>query len=234
MILLFENDFIDGPDKVRIEGRRFKHVMEVHRAKVGDTLAVGLLNDRLGTGCITSVGDHAVEMTIDLAKPAPSPLSVTLLIALPRPKVLRRLIKSCCIMGVKKIVLMNAFRVEKSFWQTPFLSEEHINSQFVLGLEQAKDTIMPEVAFETRFKPFIEDRLPQLITGTTPLLAHPRAPEPCPRRIRGAVTLAIGPEGGFIPYEIDSLLSSGFRLVNIGERILNVETAVPFLVSRVC
>jgi RsmE family RNA methyltransferase len=58
------------------------------------------------------------------------------------------------------------------------------------------------------------------------------ASDPCPRNVKRAVTLAIGPEGGFIPYEMEKLVACGFAPVQIGERILTVETAVPALVAR--
>jgi RsmE family RNA methyltransferase len=45
-------------------------------------------------------------------------------------------------------------------------------------------------------------------------------------------TLAIGPEGGFIPYEIEKLQQAGFAGVHLGARILRVENAVTALVSR--
>ena len=54
---------------------------------------------------------------------------------------------------------------------------------------------------------------------------------PCPRGVREAVTLAIGPEGGFVAEEIASLERIGFEAVTIGERILRVETAVAWAVS---
>ena len=54
----------------------------------------------------------------------------------------------------------------------------------------------------------------------------------CPRGVLTPVTLAIGPEGGFIPYEIDALQKIGFETVSLGDRILRVETALPFLVGR--
>jgi RsmE family RNA methyltransferase len=50
--------------------------------------------------------------------------------------------------------------------------------------------------------------------------------------VSGPVTLAIGPEGGFIDQEIGSLTGAGFRPVHLGSRILRVETAVAALAGR--
>ena len=171
-------------------------------------------------------------MDVSLVHPPPAPLPLTLILALPRPKVLKRILLSVTAMGVKRIFLLNSFRVEKSFWQSPVLQPENIQKQLVLGLEQARDTILPEVLLRPFFKPFTEDEAPELIKETLPLVAHPGSQAPCPRDIRKPVTLAIGPEGGFIPYEIEKLISCGFQAVHLGERILNIEAAVPSLVSR--
>jgi RsmE family RNA methyltransferase len=157
---------------------------------------------------------------------------MNLILALPRPKVLRRVLRSVSSLGVKKIILLNCFRVEKSFWQSPFLTESNVNEQLVLGLEQARDTVLPEVLLRPRFKPFVEDEAPALVKGTLPLAAHPYAAASCPREVNGAVTLAIGPEGGFIPYELEKLIACGFTPVQMGERILSVESAVPALLAR--
>jgi RsmE family RNA methyltransferase len=139
---------------------------------------------------------------------------------------------SAATMGVKRIVLLNTYRVEKSFWQSPVLHRENIRKQLILGLEQARDTILPEVFLRSRFKPFIEDELPELARETLRIVAHPAAAEQCPRKTDGFVTLVIGPEGGFIPYEIDRIVAAGFTAVRLCERTLPVETAVPFLISR--
>lgn len=231
LILLFKDDFVDE-NKVRLEGRRFRHILDVHRPAVRDELRVGLAGGLIGTGCITSLNDTSLEMDVSLIHPPPSPLPLTLILALPRPKVLRRVLLSVTAMGVKRIILLNSFRVEKSFWQSPVLHQESLHRQMVLGLEQACDTILPEVSLKPFFKPFTEDEMPALIKNTLPLIAHPTAQEPCPRAAQSPVTLAIGPEGGFIPYEVDKLKSCGFHAVHLGERILNIEAAVPALISR--
>ncbi len=232
LILLFQDDFIDSADRVVLQGRRFRHVLEVHRASIRDEFSVGLLNDRIGTGRIVTIKDASLEMDVRFDCAPPQALPVTLILALPRPKVVRRVLRSASALGVKRITLLNCSRVEKSFWQSPFLTQEAINEQLVLGLEQSRDTIIPKVVLRPLFKPFVEDELPGLTAGTVPLVAHPTAAEPCPRNIGRAVTLAVGPEGGFVPYEIEKLLACGFTPISLGERILSVETAVPALLSR--
>lgn len=231
LILLDPKDFIHNTT-VRLEDRRFRHIRDVLRAKEGDELAIGKLNGPMGAGTVTAIDESFVELEVRLDKTPPDKLPLTLILALPRPKVIRRVLRAVSAMGVKRLILLGCARVEKSFWQSPFLSDENIRQQFLLGLEQARDTVLPEVLLRKLFKPFVEDELPAVASGTLPLLAHPAAEAPCPRDAKQAVTLAIGPEGGFIPYEIEKLAACGFRPVQLGERILSVETAVPALIAR--
>ena len=231
LILLFKDDFIDE-NKVRLEGRRFRHILEVHRVAIEDELRVGLAGGLIGSGRVTSVNEDSLEMDVSLTQAPPAALPVTLILALPRPKALKRVLLSLTAMGVKRLILLNSYRVEKSFWQSPVLRPDSLRRQMVLGLEQACDTTMPEVSLKPLFKPFVEDELPSLIKDTIPVVAHPVAQDPCPRGVGSPVTLAVGPEGGFIPYEIGQFMSCGFKTVHLGKRILNVEAAVPFILSR--
>lgn len=231
LIILFEQDFV-AQNKVRLKDRRLKHVLTVHRAKLGDSLKVGLLNNKMGKGLITKLNEEEMEMDVELLEPSPSPLNVQLVLAMPRPKALKRIIQDVTTMGIKKIFIIKTWRVEKSFWSSPVLEEESLLENMILGLEQGKDTILPEIEVVKLFKPFVEDRIPDIIKGTRALVAHPIADKECPRNIKEPVTLAIGPEGGFIPYEIDMLEKQGFEVVSLGERILRVETAIPVILGR--
>ena len=232
LVLLFAEDFQGDGERVRLEGRRARHVREVHRAGVGARLRVGLLDDRVGTGEITALTDTALEMRVTLDSSPPAPLPVTLLLALPRPKTLRKVLQAVTAMGVKRIVLMKTWRVEKSFWASPLLAEAALREQLVLGLEQAGDTVLPSVTVRRRFKPFVEDEVAALATGTLALVAHPETSAACPRDVGRPVSLAVGPEGGFIPYEVDAFRAQGFEAVSLGERRLRVEHAVPALLGR--
>ena len=231
LLLLEQGDFV-AADRVRLGDRRLTHLHEVHRAEVGETLRVGLLGGQMGSGRLLHLTADEAELQVALDQPPPAKLPVTLLLALPRPKMLRRVLQTVATMGVPRLVLLNSYRVEKSFWQTPFLEPAAIREQLILGLEQARDTVLPEVLIEKRFKPFVEDRLPALAAGSLGLVGHPGDHPPCPRALSEPVTLAIGPEGGWIPYEVDRLAAAGLQPVQLGERILRVETAVSALLAR--
>lgn len=231
-LILLEADDFTAPELVVLRGRRYDHIRHVHQAQPGDTLRVGLLDGLLGNGTVRHWGAETLEMEIELKDPPPPPLQLTLVLALPRPKMLKRILQTVSSLGVKNIYLINSYKVDKSFWASPVLQPRQLQEQLCLGLEQAVDTHLPLVYQRTRFKPFVEDELPALIQGSTAYLAHPRAEQECPREGKGAVTLAIGPEGGFIPYEVEKLSACGFIPVTLGERILRVETAVPVLLAR--
>nr|WP_279290887.1 16S rRNA (uracil(1498)-N(3))-methyltransferase [Pseudomonas sp. S25] len=231
MLLLEDADFVEA-DRVVLRDRRLKHMQEVHRAEVGDTLRVGRIDGLLGSAELLRFEAHEAELLVTLDSAPPAKLPLTLLLALPRPKMLRRVFQTVATMGVPKVILLNSYRVEKSFWQTPFLEPQAIREQLILGLEQARDSVLPEIIIEKRFKPFVEDRLPQLAQGTLGLVGHPGNFPTCPRAVTGQVTLAIGPEGGWIPYEVDLLSKAGLQPVQLGDRILRVETAVTALLAR--
>jgi len=217
LLLLSPEDFI-SPTRVRISGRRLD---EVNR--IGATmLRAGLLGGRMGTAELVGPGELEVHLDSD----PPPALPLTLILALPRPKVLNRVIAGATSMGIKKIFLINAWRVEKSYWKSPKL--DHLRDQALLGLEQARDTVLPQIELHRFFVPFVE----ALQIDGMALVAHPGAREVCPRDVQQPVTLAIGPEGGFIDAEIDSFSRAGFRAVSLGPRILRVETALPSLVGR--
>ena len=231
LLLLEEADFI-AADRAVLSDRRFTHMQEIHRVAVGDSLRVGRIGGLMGQARVERLEGHEAELSLSFDQAPPAKLPLTLVLALPRPKMLRRVFQTIATMGVPRLVLVNSYRVEKSFWQTPFLDPDNIRENLILGLEQARDTVLPEVIIEKRFKPFVEDRLPAIAAGTLGLVGHPGNHPPCPRGVDEPVTLAIGPEGGWIPYEVDLLGKAGLAPVQLGERILRVETAVTALLAR--
>ena len=157
LLLLDDADFVSA-DRAVLHDRRLKHLHEVHRAENGDTLRVGRLGGWMGEGRLLKLDASEATLEVRFDQPPPAKLPITLLLAVPRPKMLRRVLQTIAAMGVPKLVLLNSYRVEKSFWQTPFLDPAAIRENLVLGLEQARDTVLPEIIVEKRFKPFVEDR----------------------------------------------------------------------------
>ena len=156
--------------------------------------------------------------------PPPRP-AIDLLLALPRPKALRRVLPAVASLGVDRIVLLNAARVEKSYFESKVFDQ--IADLLEQGLEQARDTRPPEVLVRDRFRPFVEDELERMFPGTQRLLAHPAAAAPLPER-RGRALLAVSPEGGWVPFELALLQGRGFVPFTLGPRPLRVEVAVPY------
>jgi 16S rRNA (uracil1498-N3)-methyltransferase len=231
LALLFDTDFT-APDRALLTGRRRVHLEDVLKATEGDQIPVGKVNGAMGTGQIIRLTDTEAELAVTLDCPPPPALPLTLVVAMPRPKMFRRVLQTATALGVKDIWLLNAWKVEKSFWQTPWLEEKALTDNMVLGLEQAMDTVIPRVHLRKLFKPFVEDELPELIGDRTALVAHPGTDTPCPTHLNAPTVLCIGPEGGFIPYEVEKLQEAGCQAVHLGRRILRVETAVPVLISR--
>jgi RsmE family RNA methyltransferase len=232
--LLFEpgEGAADGGRARLRNDRRVEHVRRVHRAAVGDVLRVGVVGGKLGTGTVVRLDDDGLELDVTLDRDPPPPLPLVLVLALPRPKVLRRVLQTVAALGVKRVCLVATWRVEKSYWETPWLAPAAVREQLVLALEQACDTTLPVVTLHRRFKPFVEDELDGVAGGSRRLLADAAAAVPCPRAVATAVTLVIGPEGALTRYEIDALVGRGFEPVSLGPRVLRVEQAVPALVGR--
>ncbi|MGL4854203.1 MAG: RsmE family RNA methyltransferase, partial [Lentisphaeria bacterium] len=165
--------------------------------------------------------------------PPPAPSPITLCVALPRPQTLKKLLQGAIELGVKKIIFFGSNRVEKSFWNSSILEPDALSKQILLGLEQAVDTIAPEIILVPYFNNFINKSLPLLAENNQLIFAHPNSSNSaiCTKTSK-PTAIIIGPEGGFIPSEVDKLLEVGCQGVELGERILRVEHAAFFLLSR--
>lgn len=213
------------------------HINNILKARVGDSLKIGMLGGNLGTAVIDAITESSVQLgEVSLDTLPPAKLAVTVVLALPRPKVLRRLIMDMTALGVRDIILINSYRTQKSYWQSPMLSRL---DEFVLeGLQQGVDTIAPTISLQKRFKPFIEDELAALITDRA-LVAHPYSELSLADYLQQQATDAalpsvvfIGSEGGWIDYEIALLQAQGCQAVNLGTRILRTEAVVNAILGQ--
>lgn len=230
LVLLTEQDY-NSSDTVVLRDQRFTHITQVHRAVVGDTLRVGLLGGLCGHGRVEAIDSNSLSLRVELDTPPPAKLPLCLILALPRPKMLRRILRNVAELGIPRLILINSYRVEKSYWGSPALTPENLRTQLIHGLQQARDTQLPKVELKSRFKPFVEDELPAIADGQQAVVAHPGSGNDTICKNSSSV-LAIGPEGGFIDYELGKFADAGFQNLDFGPRIYRVENAVTLGVAR--
>lgn len=231
LLLLQPHQLLDN-NRAILSSAQAQHVVQVLKLQVGDLLRIGLVNGNIGNARLLRLAPE-IEVVIETLDQQPPPqLPLTLILALPRPQMIKRILQTIACMGVQKLCLLQTAKVEKSFWQSPSVSEAAIQEHLLLGLEQGMATQLPEVTKHTRFRPFAEDELASLSHGSNKIIAHPGAYPPCPAMHDRATVLAVGPEGGFTEKEVDSFLRSGFNPVQLGPRILKVETAVTALLAK--
>ncbi|MDR3629597.1 MAG: 16S rRNA (uracil(1498)-N(3))-methyltransferase [Desulfocapsaceae bacterium] len=238
IILVRKEELNEG--RVILTDHRAGHIVTVLRSAIGDFVRIGVVNGLRGTGrvCSLSCGSpYSVELAVELDGLAASVPPIDLLLALPRPIMLKRILSQAAALGFGSITLINANRVEKSFWEAGLLQEASYTPHLLHGLEQAVDTRLPEVRTYSRFKPFIEDVLPALMQDYSHcLVAHPAGDRTLKEVLigkPGRILLAVGPEGGWVDYEVQRFLGLGFSAFTMGERILKVDTAVISLHGRV-
>jgi RsmE family RNA methyltransferase len=230
--ILFEPEEIEADGTVSLSDGRAAHIRHVLGATAGQVIRTGTVNSLAGSSCVLEVTEQAVRLRTDHRLSLQEPWA-DLLLAAPRPKVLKRLWPQLAALGVGRIVILNAFKVEKCYFSSQWLDPQHYRSLLLEGLMQAGFTRVPEVLVRPRFKPFVEDELDALFPDTFRLLAHP-GPDRGPfalgeRRLRPL--LAVGPEGGWTDYELRMLQAHGFNLFSLGERTLRTDTACVALLS---
>ena len=272
--ILFEKEEIkDGV--VTFDDVRAEHVLNVLHGEVGQVLKTGEINGLIGTSEIVSIVPRAVSAAVSTSQlrlpaaggDAPRYGAVTirvnhtepslqpwvdLILAPPRPRAMKRLLPQLATMGVGRIFLVGAKKVEKDFWGATLLKEENYRPLLIDGLMQAGTSILPTLETRRNFRKFVNEELDELWPSADRVVAHPYeeakgkeapgvtsrrgADEPAvtvPRReVTPGTLLAIGPEGGWTDEEVALLESKGFRRYSLGPRILRTDTATIALLAR--
>ena len=233
-LLLLEPGEIAGNETV-LTGRRAEHLLRVLGVVPGVTVRVGVVGGRLGSGRVLAADAGAVRLAVSLEREPAADLHLELILALPRPIMLQRILKQGTVLGVRRFHLIRSRRVEKSFFHSPVLEPGKMRVLLLEGMEQAMDTRLPEVTLHHQFRPFVEEVLPTL-TGRG-LIAHPGVSDtlttlPVGHDPGEPLLLAVGPEGGWSEYELERFVDAGFHPFSMGERILHVDTAVVALLAQ--
>jgi len=246
-LLLLEPSEVGADGIAVLSGVRATHLRQILRAQPGQDIRVGVIDGGRGAGTILSVDERTVTVECELEGEAPERPPVDLLLALPRPKVMQRLWAQIAALGVGHILLSNAERVERNYFDTHILEEDVYRPLLVEGLQQARDTRMPIVSIHRRLRVLVEDDLDSLCPRGARLVAHPGSertfqtalvaytnPDIIERqapKIPSRVLLAVGPEGGWNNFELQLMRAHGFKTVAMGSRTLRSDTALIALLA---
>ena len=232
ILLLDPDDLWSHDGSVTLRDHRANHIRTVLKSKVGDTLRVGLLGGDRGEGLITAMDADVVTLFVRLDHAPPARHRFELVLALPRPKMLRRILRTVAEFGVGHLHLINSARVEKSYWQSPLLSTEKVAEALQTGLERSQDTVAPKVSQHRLFRPFVEDQLIDLCAGRPCWITEIGASRSLMDTPAEPAVVMIGPEGGFVPFELALVESAGAHPVNLGRRTLSVDTALTAVLAQ--
>lgn len=235
-LVLLEPHELYADSTAILRDARAHHIRTVLRANPGDSIRIGLLDGPFGSAVVCKISDTEVSLTCGFGDEIPPLQSVDLLLAMPRPKVMKRLWAQLAALGVGRIIVTNAARVEKNYFDTHVLEGSFYRPLLIEGLQQARDTRLPRVTIHKRFRPLIEDELDSLSDASLRLVADPsgerRIGDTETRRDGDRALLAIGPEGGWVPFELELLAKHGFTAVGLGPRTLRTDTATIALLSQ--
>jgi RsmE family RNA methyltransferase len=245
LLLLFAKER-DASGHFTLEAERARHLLSVLKVQPGQQLRAGLAGGATGTACVVSTTADTVTVAF-ATTPAPAEEQaeetavggqIHLVLALPRPKILPRALEAAVTLGVASVSLVNAWRVERAYFDSPKATPEQLAEVVHRACEQARDTRLPTVEVFPRLMPFVQERLrPMLaVPATQGLVAHPGSPLLEETAQRGSlahrVVIAIGPEGGWVERELATFRELGMSQVALGERILRTEHAVVALLSQ--
>jgi len=249
--ILFNADELDADGHATFGGVRAEHVLTILHGEVGQTLKTGVVDGLIGMGVIERIEGEMVTVKCVHDREAPPPW-IDLVLAPPRPRAMKRLLPQLAAMGVGRIVLVGAAKVEKAFWGAQLLKEEIYRPLLVDGLMQAGTTALPTIQIERAFGRWLEggrfeeqfggqnDRIvahPSGISKVDKVLNDVKDPKDLkdPNDLKSAMgrpVLAIGPEGGWTDDEVSRLEAHGFRRMSLGPRILRTDTATIALLAR--
>jgi RsmE family RNA methyltransferase len=228
-LLLLEGDAISG--LVFVSGRRHEHIVNVLGSRPGDVLRAGVINGPLGQAEVVAIHPDRTELRFSATGP-PSPRPpVDLVLALPRPKALSRVLQTAAALGVGHVHLVNAWRVPKAYFSSSRIEPERMALDISLGCEQSGSTYLPTVSVHRLLVPFLEELDAAFYDAR--YLAHPRDAATIESIARpGTSIVAIGPEGGWVESELASFAALDFLRVSLCSGVLRSDAAVAVVLGQ--
>ena len=225
---------------LRLEGREAHHALHVLRLRHGELVTIldGIGNELMCT--VEECGRNAIMLSVSLKNFVPAPPSaITLLLAVPKGKIIESIIQKAVELGVRRIVPLLTERVvthlddvdaesKRDKWQTVAIE----------AIKQCGAVWLPKIEVPVTMKLFLarQEKFDLSLVGSLqPERRHPREVlqefESKQKRPPQSVGVWIGPEGDFTPTELAAIQDSGAQPVSLGKLVLRVETAAIYCLS---
>jgi 16S rRNA (uracil1498-N3)-methyltransferase len=220
------SDIADG--RCTIRGDDYHHLVGVRRVKPGDIIR---LRDEKGvslTARIESIAADFLEAVITGENAAPdAPVDITLCMCLLKGGSFDLAIEKAVEVGVSRIIPVASERTVPRLADTDGKTRRWNRK----AEEAAKQSLRERVPLVEGVRPFSE--IIGLFRGQARIIAHPGAPVSLKEYLRGcgvgAVSLLVGPEGGFSPGELAAAADAGWVAAGFGFSQLRAETAAAVL-----
>jgi RsmE family RNA methyltransferase len=219
----------------KIAGKHLTYLRELHDLKIGRKLPVNLWGQSRGYGEILE--DRKSELLVSYTPgQQPLPLNpVVLIVAVPRPQTQKKVIHLAASLGIEAVHFVRCENTEKSYLSSKSLTPDNIRWEVVKGLEQSGDPNPPHIEVHQRFKTFIEDVAPQILSTGRAKILYDTVGDNLKEtpNLEASAVLAFGPESGWNDFEREKFKELGFSTESLGPRILRCETAVALALGKI-
>ena len=225
---------------LRLHGREAHHALRVLRVKYGELVAVldGIGNEFLCTVANCSRDAVALDVSLKNFTPAP-PCPVTLLVAVPKGKIIEDIIQKAVELGAGRIVPLLTERVATHLDAEAAADKRDKWQQVAIeAIKQCGTLWLPKIETPVTIGQFLArpERFDFSLVGS--LQTERRHPRECfeefqtknGRRPQNAAVW-IGPEGDFTLEELQAIQNSGAQPVSLGKLVLRVKTAAVYCLS---
>ena len=227
-------------NSLRLDGREARHALKVLRVKYGELLAVldGAGNEFLCT--VENCSRDSVTLSVSLKnfKPPP-PCPVTLLVAVPKGKIIEGIIQKSVELGAHRIVpILSEHVVTQLDGEIVRHKREKWEQVAIEAIKQCGAVWLPKIEAPVTIDQFLarKEKFDLSLVGSLQKeRRHPREVfrefEKANGRPPKTVGIWIGPEGDFTLDELKLVQNSGAIPISLGNLVLRVETAAVYCLS---
>lgn len=241
-LIILPEECVDASCAV-LSGARAAYAYETHGLRAGQRVKAAVLGGLRGEALARESALGRVVLELSLSIPAREPRPFDLIVGVSRPQTIKKCVQAAVMLGVRSLHFVRSEKGDKSYLQSTALLEENLREESIKALEQVWDSRPPQIVVHKSFRHFCENKIAPLVAApeVAKIVAHPCgeglhaalevSSHGADSRRSGAV-VAIGPERGWSEAELALLQALGFRVVDLGERVLRVEIAITFLLGQ--